>query len=162
MSSVLVDACTKVWVNELESRNECYMYRYRYKYAEFPTILEAVWCLFLSLLFCISDLKKKHYPRVNFDRPWVPKCDWVLMNRKTSKSIWGFFNATSTIKGLILNTRYFFEKYCNKINLPSGHEILMILIQFEVLRKCFIYNVFNVYEWVKKYMVFGIIYHIFS
>lgn len=92
LSRVLVDASTKVWVNELESRNECYMYRYRYKYAEFPTILEAVRCLFLSLLFCISE--KKHYPRVKFDRPWVPKCDWVLMNRKTSKSMWVFFNHT--------------------------------------------------------------------
>lgn len=37
LSRVLVDASTKVWVNELESRNECYMYRYRYKYAEFQS-----------------------------------------------------------------------------------------------------------------------------
>lgn len=73
------------------TRNECYMFRYRYKYAEYRTILEAVWCLFLSILFAYQIWKKKHYPRVNFDRPLVSKCDWVLMNLKTSKSTWVFF-----------------------------------------------------------------------
>lgn len=62
------------------TRNECYMFRYRYKYAEYRTILEAVWCLFLSILFAYQIWKKNIIQELTLTGHWCQNaigCSWI-------------------------------------------------------------------------------------